>query len=106
MCAGGKKGAPSEQSRPLVFMAHSLGGLVVKHMLKQANDCAISRPALYNIFISTIAILFFGTPHRGADPRGFLHRVLSISAQGLGVNVNKHVVAALMPNAGSVFDFC
>ncbi|KAM7206848.1 hypothetical protein V8F20_002554 [Naviculisporaceae sp. PSN 640] len=97
--------APLEKGRPLVLIAHSLGGLVVKKMLKLAQDRATTHPHLNGVFLSTISILFFGTPHRGADPRSFLHHLLSISAQGLGVSVNKDVVASLMPNGEPVSTF-
>jgi hypothetical protein len=94
-----KRRSPRERQRPLIFVAHSLGGLVVKEMLKRSNDSG-STPGhryLHDVFLSTTALLFFGTPHRGADPRAFLHHVLSVSAQGLGVKVNDRIVAALMP---------
>ena len=100
-----KRTSPGEKSRPLVFIAHSLGGLVVKHMLKQARDRVGTHAHLHEIMVSTVAILFFGTPHHGADPRNFFHRVLTASALGLGVGVNKQIVATLMPNAEPVSGF-
>ncbi|KAF6820606.1 hypothetical protein CMUS01_11537 [Colletotrichum musicola] len=47
--------------RQIVFVAHSMGGLVVKKMLMMAD----SYPGHSDIVISTAAVLFFGTPHRG-----------------------------------------
>ena len=43
--------------------------------------------------------MFFGTPHRGADPRNFFHHLLSASAQLFGVRVNTQIVNTLMPYA-------
>lgn len=51
--------------RPVVFITHSMGGLMVKEIVVQAltaGDAAWSR------LVSRIAgIVFCGTPHRGAD---------------------------------------
>lgn len=54
--------------RPIIFVAHSLGGLIVKRALIASSD--ISGPKtehLRSIYISTYGILFMGTPHKGAD---------------------------------------
>ncbi|KAI0527849.1 hypothetical protein F5B22DRAFT_652969 [Xylaria bambusicola] len=50
--------------RPLMLIAHSLGGLVVKSAL---NQSAIENSQdLRAVAESTFAIIFFGTPHRGS----------------------------------------
>ena len=50
------------ERRPIIFIAHSLGGIVCKQALLSAKlDYNYSE-----IFESTAAIIFFGTPHRGA----------------------------------------
>ncbi|KAK0649684.1 hypothetical protein B0T16DRAFT_410564 [Cercophora newfieldiana] len=97
-----RRRAPEENKRPLVLIAHSLGGIVVKEMLKRAQESGATpgRSYLHEIFQSTIGVVFFGTPHRGADPRAFLHHVISVSAQGLGVKANKDIVEELLPRAG------
>ncbi|CCC05299.1 hypothetical protein SMACR_08551 [Sordaria macrospora] len=92
-------------SRALVFIAHSLGGLVVREALALAsqhrNDQASSN-RYDDVFRSTVAIIFFDTPHRGADPRSDFHRILSGFALRLGVDVNDHIVDALMPNVNNL----
>ncbi|KAK3489876.1 hypothetical protein B0T13DRAFT_490789 [Neurospora crassa] len=87
-----------EASRPLIFVAHSLGGLVVREALKQANHFRTTQPHnyLYAVLSSTIELMFFGTPHRGADPRSILHRVLSASVIRIGMSVNRHIVDTLL----------
>jgi hypothetical protein len=55
-------------SRPLVFLTHSLGGLLVKAMLRQATTFA---EAYVSIARSTRGIVFFGTPHAGSDAATF-----------------------------------
>ncbi|KAK4163895.1 hypothetical protein QBC43DRAFT_318890 [Cladorrhinum sp. PSN259] len=51
--------------RPLIFVAHSLGGIVVKEMLSRSSMSV--EPQLRNIVESTAAVLFLGTPHRGSQ---------------------------------------
>ncbi|PVF92961.1 hypothetical protein CPB86DRAFT_144260, partial [Serendipita vermifera] len=66
--------------RPIIFLAHSLGGIILKKAL------ALCHGAGYNsdhrcIKVSTYAILFFGTPHSGAngvDLAQWMGRLLSV----------------------------
>ena len=53
----------AEAARPIVFIAHSLGGIIVKQALVTAHD-----EAEYNsIKDSTRGIFFFATPHKGSE---------------------------------------
>lgn len=54
------------QGRPLIFVAHSLGGILVKDALDEAKQDS-SEPASADIVASCRAIVFMGTPHLGAD---------------------------------------
>lgn len=51
--------------RPVVFVCHSLGGLLVKQMLRNASD--FGNPAWKAIATRTKALVFLSTPHSGAD---------------------------------------
>ena len=54
--------------RPVVFVAYSLGGLVVKRALIHSSQIRGNKTEhLRSIFVSTYGILFLGTPHRGSD---------------------------------------
>jgi hypothetical protein len=55
------------KQRPIIFIAHSLGGLIVKSSLIQSN-LALADPNddTKSIKLSTTGILFFGTPHQGS----------------------------------------
>ncbi|PMD33669.1 hypothetical protein L207DRAFT_438320, partial [Hyaloscypha variabilis F] len=88
-----------ESSRPILFIAHSLGGIVVKEMLRRSSSCHLSQPQLQEVFESTIGIMFFGTPHGGADPRGFLQHVAEKAIKAAGFTVNKQIVDTLLPSA-------
>ena len=50
--------------RPIVFITHSLGGLVVKQMLRKAQDASSERRK--RIGASTRATIFIATPHSGS----------------------------------------
>ncbi|KAL8366751.1 hypothetical protein RB595_010556 [Gaeumannomyces hyphopodioides] len=95
---------PNESCRPLLFIAHSLGGIVVKEALRQSRRCASTQPRFYGIFEATSGFMFFGTPHRGADPRNFLHHIVSASVQLLGFKVNYQIVDRLMPDAEQLLE--
>jgi len=51
--------------RPLVFIVHSLGGLVAKQILH--NSANSKQPGIEDVFKNTRAVLFLATPHTGAD---------------------------------------
>jgi hypothetical protein len=51
------------------------------------------------IFNSTVGIMFFGTPHGGADPLGFSKSIIMNMAKGLGFRVNDQIVDTLMPTS-------
>lgn len=54
--------------RPIIFVAHSLGGLVVKRALIYSSEIRGNYTEhLRSIFVSTYGILFLGTPHTGSD---------------------------------------
>ncbi|KAH6883575.1 hypothetical protein B0T10DRAFT_494491 [Thelonectria olida] len=52
-------------SRPIIFTAHSMGGLLVQNALTLSKDN--SAPHLSDIFTSTFAVAFLGTPNHGSD---------------------------------------
>jgi len=72
------------ETNPIIFVAHSLGGILVKRALELSNDLT-SKNADDNrsIFVSTYGIIFLGTPHNGADPakwgiilQGMVHSIV------------------------------
>jgi hypothetical protein len=57
-------------SRGTVFVCHSLGGLIVKQILRHSADMAM--PAWSPIATSTLGVAFLATPHSGSTLASFL----------------------------------
>lgn len=73
------------KNRPLVFITHSLGGIVVKKALILANE---AQEFYGNILQSTRGIIFMGTPHRGSDLVPWtllLSNLINIASLGQGI---------------------
>ena len=89
----------AEPLRPIIFIVHSLGGIVVKEMLRRSSGCTGGQIHLHQTFSSTKGIIFFGTPHGGADPRGLIHHIAEKLIRAIGVTFNKQVVNTLLPSS-------
>ncbi|KAF7511786.1 hypothetical protein GJ744_003517 [Endocarpon pusillum] len=57
-----RKGEKDQKHRPLIFIGHSFGGIVIEQAL--VNALVHEGPFLY-LAISTVGVVFLGTPHRG-----------------------------------------
>ena len=88
-----------QPSRPLVFVAHSLGGIVVKEALRRSRSFESHHSHFRQIYESTTAIMFFGTPHGGADPRGLLELIAEKLVRAAGLTVNEQIVNTLLPTS-------
>ena len=71
----------------------------MKEALRQAHGCETHHDHLRQVYESIVAILFFGTPHGGADPRGMREIVIERIARVAGVSVNEQIVIALLPTS-------
>ncbi|RYC65187.1 hypothetical protein CHU98_g1064 [Xylaria longipes] len=81
---------------PIVFVAHSMGGLVIKkaYLLATRNET-------YKDIASRVHTLYFlGTPHRGSDSAAYLNIYLSLPSL-IGA---KSFVKELMPDSQTVHD--
>jgi len=78
-------------SRPLILVAHSLGGLICKKavLLSRNNP----EPHLEAIFDSVVGIIFLGTPHRGSWIADWA--TIPASALGLMKSTNKSLLRIL-----------
>ncbi|KIX06512.1 uncharacterized protein Z518_04488 [Rhinocladiella mackenziei CBS 650.93] len=67
--------------RPIIFICHSLGGIVVKRALVYSESrTSPSTSHLHSIFTCTYSILFFGTPHHGTGKARLLGNLQQIAA--------------------------
>lgn len=70
--------------RPLVFITHSMGGIVVKQILRNADDLGVKR--FQPILAQTRGIAFIATPHTGAHIANFAELAAAI------YRTNEHVM--------------
>ncbi|KAK4203608.1 Alpha/Beta hydrolase protein, partial [Triangularia verruculosa] len=60
--------ADGTERNPIIWVAHSLGGILVKRALLYSNDVrAHHQEGFRGVFVSTYGIIFLGTPHNGSD---------------------------------------
>ncbi|MCJ1354518.1 MAG: hypothetical protein MMC33_004507 [Icmadophila ericetorum] len=58
--------------RPIIFICHSLGGIIVKRALAlSASRTSKLVQHVHSIYVSTFGILFMGTPHDGSSKAKF-----------------------------------
>ncbi|KAI9851959.1 MAG: hypothetical protein M1838_002248 [Thelocarpon superellum] len=85
--------------RPIIFVAHSLGGILVKKALDYSSEIStVNNENLRSIFVSTYGIVFLGTPHNGADPAKWglmLQAMASALLPRLVLDTEPGLVAAL-----------
>ncbi|KAI9830205.1 MAG: Nucleolar protein 9 [Phylliscum demangeonii] len=64
-----KRRTADEKKRPIIFIGHSLGGLVIKDALCKAYEYHMQnrQPRAAAILVSTTGVIFLGTPHRGSS---------------------------------------
>lgn len=87
-------------TRPLIFIAHSLGGILVKEVLRRAESDPDDK--IKRIFFSTIGIFFFGTPHRGSKEWATTAQVAIRIVNNIGLIANPKIIQALLPDSESL----
>ena len=82
-------------TRPIVFVCHSLGGILVKKALILAHERS-SDTHYRNILDNTKAIAFLGVPHRGSDAAWwFSFAASSLKGATLGTSTHTALVKDL-----------
>ncbi|PGH21490.1 hypothetical protein AJ80_03158 [Polytolypa hystricis UAMH7299] len=83
----------AEHDRPLIFVCHSLGGLVVKQAIIRAHET----PNYVHILEHLYGIIFLATPHRGSKKWGSVGAIAAgtLKALSLGFSTNDRLVKDL-----------
>jgi hypothetical protein len=81
-----------KQRKPIIFVAHSLGGILVKEMISHAE--ALKERRYLEIVEDISAVVFLGTPHRGsgAAPIGDIARRI---ASALRIDTSPKILDSL-----------
>jgi hypothetical protein len=69
--------------RPVVFVTHSLGGLLVKQMLRHAKEMA--NPDWTTLSENCRGVIFLGTPHSGSDMSNYVQYLKHVLAPTVAV---------------------
>lgn len=89
-----------ENTRPLVFIGHSLGGLLIKRLLVIANTTRHFKSITEN----TKGVLFFGTPHRVTSKASWNFttvKLLDVFTNGK-IEINKNLLHELEISSAQV----
>ncbi|KAI9765553.1 MAG: hypothetical protein M1839_005419 [Geoglossum umbratile] len=90
--------------RNLVFITHSLSGILVKEVLRRSQIDPDEK--IKKLCTSTTGVFFIGTPHRGSkDWVSFKEAVAGMAGRLLGVDENNQVIHALLPS-GPELELC
>ncbi|KAI1344345.1 hypothetical protein F5Y15DRAFT_424523 [Xylariaceae sp. FL0016] len=71
----------SAQHRALIFVAHSLGGLIALHIAD--TECI---GPFKSLLFSTASVILFGTPHQGSERETLAEAIISMAGATSGVN--------------------
>lgn len=92
---------PSYEKLPMIFVAHSLGGLVVKDALNQAAG-EVNHKRLESILMATAGICFLGTPHHGSNSASVGRRMFRTTEFLAAQSTNTQLMQALEKNSETI----
>lgn len=71
----------------------------MKEALRRSEGHRIYQTEFHAVYEATVGILFFGTPHRGADPQGMVKSVAESVLRLAGYSINDQLVNSLLSNS-------
>ena len=96
------------KERPIIFVAHSLGGLVVKRaLIVSSENTGVKTAHLRSVWVSTYGVLFLGTPHKGADISkwgGYLERICRVVVPKQLIDSQPQLLEALKTNSETLIN--
>lgn len=83
------------EKRPIIYIAHSLGGIVLKTVSHIYSNNARERALEQHrpIKLSTYGIIFMGTPHQGGN--GFHSGEMMVNMASIFVKADKRIIKNL-----------
>jgi hypothetical protein len=88
--------------RPIIFICHSLGGLVVKRAIITSRSVENEKTEHWrSVYISTYGILFLGTPHLGSELAKWgllLQKICTVVLPKKFFDSTPHLIEALKTN--------
>ncbi|PKS11616.1 hypothetical protein jhhlp_001767 [Lomentospora prolificans] len=88
--------------RPIIFVGHSLGGMIVKQAMTTAN-----RDKIYgSLWDASRGAMFFSTPHHGMDKshwKEFTRHILQCDAPGRGVQPTGRMLKQVYENSDTLW---
>ncbi|KAK0706163.1 hypothetical protein B0T26DRAFT_602542, partial [Lasiosphaeria miniovina] len=92
-----------DQTRPIVFVAHCLGGLIVKQASLPSALCFANADEHHKLIASaTKTIIFFGTPHFGAEKKQWNHLAQRYSQLSGSRGQASLLLAAMIRDSGDL----
>ncbi|EXJ96106.1 hypothetical protein A1O1_01232 [Capronia coronata CBS 617.96] len=89
--------------RPLIFVCHSLGGIIVKRaIILSQSRTAKSIQNMHSIYVSTFGLLFLGTPHDGSTKAGIAsstRRIVDVMVPSKLCDTDGQLLEALKPGS-------
>ncbi|KAF8537384.1 hypothetical protein BDD12DRAFT_918067 [Trichophaea hybrida] len=86
-------------TRPIIFIVHSLGGIILKDALRRSQAAREEEEDLKDVYHSTFGIVFFGTPHRGSSAASW-GLIAKNAALATGFDANDRVLKDLSVDSG------
>ena len=94
----------SSMARPIVFIGHSLGGIIIKKALIIANERS-SDADYRDILENTKAIAFLGVPHKGSDSAWWASfAVYALKGATMSTSTNSALVSNLRKDSAVLVD--
>lgn len=87
------------QTRPIILVAHSLGGLIAKEAIIESRKQEHNK-FLQSVYRSVRGVIFFGTPHRGSGIAGW-GLILSAIANATLLDNNQSLLRDLDNSSGT-----
>ena len=94
----------SNTSRPIVFISHGIGGLVVKEALVTAamSRIYLGQHELGNVYPKTVGVIFLGTPHTNSGKQT-MGEVVAMAAQ-MSARTPSSQLLRLLRESSEVFE--